>query len=251
MLIGSSARRWSRRWSYAAAKSLDEAFAHAYWRECGLQVAIARLFKTVGHDASPARYGMVVPNLVRQALRGESLTVFGDGTDRPAASPTSAISCQHWCDARREHRSARGHAFNLGGAQEISILALAHANHQTQWSLTSAIEFVPYAMAYGEGYADMRRRVPSTIPKQLQTLGFSPDTALGRNNSRSRYGAHGEGRCRKLSALLAVALPAASGCGIQIRTPSANHLTTNHERVSFGIGLAAPRVSPILPSVSR
>ena len=66
------------RWTYAAAKGIDEAFAHAYWREYGLQVAIARLFNTVG-PRQTGRYGMVVPNLVGQALRGEPLTVFGDG----------------------------------------------------------------------------------------------------------------------------------------------------------------------------
>ena len=66
------------RWTYAAAKGIDEAFAHAYWREHGLQVAIVRLFNTVG-PRQTGRYGMVVPNLVGQALRGEPLTVFGDG----------------------------------------------------------------------------------------------------------------------------------------------------------------------------
>ena len=75
---GFSDLRLASRWTYAAAKGLDEAIAQAYWREFGLQASIVRLFNTVG-PRQTGRYGMVVPNLVGQALRGASLTVYGDG----------------------------------------------------------------------------------------------------------------------------------------------------------------------------
>ena len=58
---------------------VDEFLALAYWKERKLPVIIVRLFNTVGPRQS-GQYGMVVPNFVRQALAGEPITVFGDGT---------------------------------------------------------------------------------------------------------------------------------------------------------------------------
>src|SRR5205807_1962964 len=67
------------RWSYAIAKSHGEALAHAYHRDRGSSTTVVRLFNTVGARQRGA-YGMVVPRLVRQALLGEDLTVYGDGS---------------------------------------------------------------------------------------------------------------------------------------------------------------------------
>ena len=70
------------RWAYACSKALDEFLALAYWKEKRLPVIIVRFFNTVG-PRQTGRYGMVVPNFVRQALAGEPITVFGDGTQTP------------------------------------------------------------------------------------------------------------------------------------------------------------------------
>jgi len=161
------------RWSYAAAKSLDESFAHAYWRECGLQVSIVRLFNTVG-PRQTGRYGMVVPNLVGQALRGEPLTVYGDGRQTRCFSYVGDIVPA--LVRLSEKPETRGQAFNLGGAQEVSILHLARRIIELTGS-TSEIELVPYERAYGEGYEDMRRRVPDNS-KAAAALGFSPNIGL-------------------------------------------------------------------------
>ena len=69
------------RWSYACSKAIDEYLALAYYKERGLPVVIGRLFNTVGPRQS-GRYGMVIPNFVRQALAGEPITVHGDGSQR-------------------------------------------------------------------------------------------------------------------------------------------------------------------------
>src|SRR6202790_2672085 len=66
------------RWSYAASKALDEFLALSYWKEKRLPVIIARLFNTVGPRQS-GRYGMVLPNFVRQALESSPITVYGTG----------------------------------------------------------------------------------------------------------------------------------------------------------------------------
>src|SRR5215208_7207150 len=67
------------RWAYACSKLIDEFLALAYWKERKLPVVIVRLFNTVG-PRQTGRYGMVIPRFVRQALAGEPITVYGDGT---------------------------------------------------------------------------------------------------------------------------------------------------------------------------
>jgi UDP-glucose 4-epimerase len=161
------------RWSYAAAKGIDEAFAHAYWTQFGLPVSIVRLFNTIG-PRQKGRYGMVVPNLVGQALRGEPLTVFGNGKQTRCFSSVNDIVPAIVQIA--ESTEAYGKAYNLGGAQEISILDLAELIIDETGS-TSEIRFVPYANAYGEGYEDMRRRVPNnSLAHEL--IGFVPRTRI-------------------------------------------------------------------------
>src|SRR5258708_1822431 len=66
------------RWSYAASKALDEFLALSYWKEKRQPVVIARLFNTVG-PRQTGRYGMVLPNLVAQALEVAPITVYGTG----------------------------------------------------------------------------------------------------------------------------------------------------------------------------
>jgi UDP-glucose 4-epimerase len=149
------------RWTYAAAKGIDEAFAHAYWQELGLRVSIVRLFNTVG-PRQTGRYGMVVPTLIGQALRGEPLTVFGDGV--PAIR------------AIADDPRSQGAAFNLGGAQEIAIGDLASRIVELLGS-TSRVRLVPYDEAYPPGYEDMRRRVPDNTRSE-ELVGFIPRTGV-------------------------------------------------------------------------
>ncbi|HEX3678824.1 MAG TPA: GDP-mannose 4,6-dehydratase [Galbitalea sp.] len=161
------------RWSYAAAKGIDEAFAHAYWTEFALPVSIVRLFNTVG-PRQKGRYGMVVPNLVGQALRGDPLTVFGNGRQtRCFSSVTDIVPA---IVAIAESMEAYGKAYNLGGADEISILDLAELILRETGS-SSEINLVPYENAYGDGYEDMRRRVPdNSLAHEL--IGFVPRTRI-------------------------------------------------------------------------
>ena len=75
VLLGPTCRS---RWSYGASKMVDEFLGLAYFHEKGLPVVLFRLFNTVGPRQS-GQYGMVIPRLVQQALRGDPLTVYGDG----------------------------------------------------------------------------------------------------------------------------------------------------------------------------
>lgn len=161
------------RWNYAEAKAVDEAFAHAYWKEHGLQVSIARLFNCAG-ERQTGRYGMVVPNLVSQALRGEPVTVFGDGKQTRCFSYVGDVVPALIKLAELE--STRGQAFNLGGEHEISILELAQRIIELTGS-SSEITVVPYGRAYGPGFEDMLRRVPDNS-KAREVLGFAPNTGV-------------------------------------------------------------------------
>ena len=161
------------RWSYAAAKGIDEAFAHAYYTEFGLPVAIVRLFNTVG-PRQTGRYGMVVPNLVGQAIIDAPLTVFGDGRQTRCFSFVRDVVPAMVLIS--EHPDALGRAFNLGGATEISIIDLARRIIEVLDS-DSRIELIPYDKAYPHGFEDMRRRVPDNT-RARQLVGFEPRTGI-------------------------------------------------------------------------
>ncbi len=161
------------RWTYAASKGIDEAFAHAYWSEYGLEVAIVRLFNTIG-PRQTGRYGMVVPSLIGQAQRGETLTVFGDGRQTRCFSYVKDVVPAMVRIA--ETPAARGRAVNLGGAEEVAILDLAY-RIITILGSSSTVSLVPYTQAYASGYEDMRRRVPDNS-LAFELAGYAPTTAL-------------------------------------------------------------------------
>lgn len=170
MILGSPL---TARWSYAAAKYIDEAFAHAYWHEYRLGVVCVRLFNTVG-PRQTGRYGMVVPNLVGQAQRDEPLTVFGDGQQTRCFSYVGDVVPA--LVKLSESPAAYGRSVNIGGGEEISILGLAHRVISVLGS-RSTIRLVPYEEAYADGYEDMRRRVPNnSLAKSL--VGYEPTTPL-------------------------------------------------------------------------
>jgi UDP-glucose 4-epimerase len=146
------------RWAYSSAKVVDEILANAYNTERGLPTIVARLFNTVGPRQSPS-YGMVIPRLVRQAVHGEALTVFGDGRQTRCfvhvADVIEALLRLLGTEA------AVGETFNIGSTVEISILDLAHQIIARAGG-PSTVQLVPYAQAYRAGFEDMERRVPHT-----------------------------------------------------------------------------------------
>ena len=161
------------RWSYACSKAIDEYLALAYWKERGLPVVIARLFNTVG-PRQTGRYGMVIPNFVRQALAGQRLTVYGEGTQQRCFCHVHDV-VRGLADLMDEER-AHGQVFNLGGTDEISINELAEKVRAAAGA-DCEIELVPYDQAYGEGFEDMQRRVPD-IAKVRGLVGWQPRFSL-------------------------------------------------------------------------
>lgn len=161
------------RWAYSTAKAVDEILAYAYHRERGLPTKVVRFFNTVGPRQSPA-YGMVIPRFIRQALADEPITVFGDGSQSRCFGDVKDVVAA--VVGLLERDDLVGEVFNIGSQEEISILDLAHRVIERARS-RSSVRLVPYSEAYGEGFADMQRRVPDTTKIQ-RTLGWTPTRTL-------------------------------------------------------------------------
>jgi UDP-glucose 4-epimerase len=161
------------RWAYACSKMIDEFLALAYWKERKLPVIIVRLFNTVG-PRQTGQYGMVVPNLVRQALSGAPITVFGDGTQ--SRSFTYVGDVVRAMVALIDEPRAIGQVFNIGNGQEISIGDLA-LRIKRMTNSASPIVKIPYEQAYEAGFEDMPRRVPD-ISKIRALIGYEPTVEL-------------------------------------------------------------------------
>lgn len=158
-----------RRWAYSCSKTIDEFMALAYFEEKKLPVVIARLFNTAG-PRQTGRYGMVLPNLVQRALSGESLPVFGDGTQSRCFCHVKDV-----VDALinlMNNKNAEGEIFNVGNNEEITIKDLA-AKIKLMTGSKSEIEYIPYEKAYGSGFEDFERRRPD-IQKLQSLIGYKP-----------------------------------------------------------------------------
>jgi len=170
LVLGSTTRP---RWAYACSKAIDEFLGLAYYRQFGMPVIIARLFNTVG-PRQTGQYGMVVPRFVEQALRGEPLTVYGDGQQTRAFAYVGDVV--EGLIALMEEGRAPGEVFNVGNDQEISIANLAGLVIERTRS-SSTIEFIPFERAYDENFEDLQRRVPD-LSKIRKFIGYSPKVGI-------------------------------------------------------------------------
>lgn len=153
------------RWSYATAKAFGEALAHGHWRQGDMPVVIVRLFNTVGPRQTGA-YGMVLPRFVRQALAGDDLTVYGNGTQsRCFGHVQDSVQALMLLS---ESELAVGQAFNIGASTEIAIVELARRVIERTGS-DSAVKLVPFEEAYEEGFEELGRRRPDTSALQRLT----------------------------------------------------------------------------------
>ena len=161
------------RWAYACSKAIDEFLALAYWKERKLPVIVVRFFNTVG-PRQTGRYGMVIPNFVRQALAGEPITVFGDGTQsRSFTHVSDVVSALLKLIAEPK---AIGQVINIGNVEEVTMAALADRIRELS-SSKSVIKFVPYDEAYESGFEDMPRRVPD-LERINALIGYDPKQTL-------------------------------------------------------------------------
>ena len=163
------------RWSYSIGKAFGEAVSLGYHREREGDTVVARLFNTVGPRQAGA-YGMVLPRLVGQALAGEDLTVYGDGSQSRCFG--------HVHDTTRalvmlmDEEGARGAAFNVGRSDEITILELARMVIE-RTSSNSGIRAGPLR-------GGLRRGLRGARPAPPRHLGARADDRLAADTAESR-----------------------------------------------------------------
>ena len=161
------------RWTYSDAKAIEEAMAFALHHEKNLPVTTVRLFNTVG-PRQTGRYGMVVPRFVQAALKNESITIYGDGTQ-------SRVFC-HVADAVQSlvtmgaNDATIGDVYNVGGTGEVTIKQLAERVIDLTGS-KSEITYTTYSDAYPAGFEDIQRRVPD-ISNVKNAIGWAPTKDL-------------------------------------------------------------------------
>lgn len=170
LILGSTSKS---RWSYACSKAIDEFLALAYWKERQLPVVVVRLFNTVG-PRQTGRYGMVIPNFVRQAIKGEAITVYGAGTQTRCFTHVADVVSALIALIQRPESS--GQVYNVGSSRELTIKELAERVKELTGS-SSEIKLIPYEEAYEEGFEDMLRRVPD-ISKLSTLTGYAPTRSL-------------------------------------------------------------------------
>lgn len=154
---------------YDEAKRFAEALTMAYHRYHGVETRIVRIFNTYG-PRMRLRDGRVVPNFIRQALRGEPLTIFGDGSQ--------TRSFQYYTDLvdgiYRLLLSDENYPVNIGNPNEISILQFAQAILEVTGSKSELILVQPTDDRITD---DPKVRRPD-ITRAKQILNWEPKVGL-------------------------------------------------------------------------
>lgn len=163
---------------YALSKLVNEVQAKAYFHEFGLRVIIPRFFNVVGPHQT-GTYGFVIPRFIQQAVTGQPLTVFGDGTQIRSfcdVRDTIKILDQLANMGNGASSSVCGEVFNVGNTREIRIIDLAKLVIARTGS-SSGITLIPFDEAYGEHFDQITQRKPN-VDKLKQLTGFTPEWTL-------------------------------------------------------------------------
>lgn len=161
------------RWSYSASKSIDEHIAFAYSKK-GLPVIILRFFNSYGPRINEQAYGTVVAQFIKQALKGEDITVHSNGEQTRCF--TYVEDTVDGIIKAGQTSEAEGDVFNLGSNTENKIIELAEMI-KTLTNSKSKIINIPYSDYYGQSYEDTKRRVPC-IEKAKNILKFEAKIPL-------------------------------------------------------------------------
>jgi UDP-glucose 4-epimerase len=161
------------RWCYSTSKAAGEHLCFAFAR-MGLRVVVIRYFNVYGPRLDTMDRGRVVTIFMGQLLRGEPLTVIGDGAqtrtfiyidDAVRATVAAGLTPK-----------AEGLAINIGTDREISIAQLAAMMIKISGS-SSRMTLVPKEAVYDRGYEDIPRRVPS-VARMRRVLGVRDEVPL-------------------------------------------------------------------------
>jgi dTDP-glucose 4,6-dehydratase len=150
---------------YDEAKRCAEAFAMAYHRAHGVDTRIVRIFNTHG-PRMQVLDGRAVPNFMAQAIRGEPLTVYGDGSQTRSLCYVSDLVRGVLAVLERADELP----VNLGNPEEVTVLELAQTIVRLAGS-NSKIEFRELPVD------DPKQRRPD-ISRARRLIGWEPEVAL-------------------------------------------------------------------------
>jgi UDP-glucose 4-epimerase len=171
------------RWGYAVSKLFDEHLALAFQEAYNTPITILRFFGSYGPRHHLSWWGGPQSVFISQILRGEPLTIHGDGSQ--TRTFTYVNDTVAGIVASMEYEQAHGGIFNIGNTEEISILELAHLiKRLCEVPGELRLEFIPYNSFTGKAYEDVRRRIPD-ISKAKQLLGYEPKITLRQGLQRT------------------------------------------------------------------
>ena len=157
---------------YDEAKRYAEALTMAYHRQQGVDTVIARIFNTYGPRMRP-HDGRAIPTFIRQALAGQPLTIFGDGTQtRSFCYVDDLIRGLYLLATSAEHMPV-----NMGNPNEFTLLELANVVLEATGSKSEIVyEALPED--------DPQVRQPD-ITRARQILGWEPEVSLAEGLRRT------------------------------------------------------------------
>lgn len=175
------------RWAYATAKGFGESMAHGLSREGLCDVATVRLFNCVG-PRQTGQYGMVLPRFVRQALAGEDVTVYGNGTQMRCFAHVLDVAQAILLVLDSEETS--GQVLNIGAETPVTIIELARRVIE-RTGTDARVKLVSYEDAYDEGFEELGRRQPD-ITAIRELTGWVPTRTI--DDAIDDVIAHAQGR---------------------------------------------------------
>jgi len=159
------------RWCYSTSKAVLEHYIRACHMEGQLDFLMVRVFNCYG----PRLRGRVLDRFIDSSLRGEPMTIHGDGLQ---------TRCFTYVDDLIDGvvrllstPSAWNETYNIGNPDETTILELAQHISQATGNTEANIEFVSHEQAIGKSYEDIPRRVPD-ITRIRRAIGWKPTTDL-------------------------------------------------------------------------
>jgi len=158
---------WGPRACYDEAKRLGEVYCYEYHHRYGVPVKVARIFNTYSARLRNDD-GRVISNFVNQALTGQNLTVYGDGSQ--TRSFCYVDDTIRGLQLLMEKDGATGEIINIGNPTEHSILEIARMVFRLSGS-KSGITFMPLPKD------DPKVRCPD-ISKAKALLGWQPEVTL-------------------------------------------------------------------------
>lgn len=150
---------------YAASKAAADRLCYAYYRSYGVNVTIVRPFNIFGERQKNGTFGALIPILVRKAMIGEKLTIFGDGSATRDYLHVSDLVCAY--ELVLETPGLDGKSINFGSGVNTSVKDIAHYIGKHFGA----------EVKHGPARPGEVTRFPADI-RYAESLGFTPEVGI-------------------------------------------------------------------------